>query len=187
MRPQGLTTRQVSGRRPFQFQPHAQATRWRKRRRKNRFQKEGRSWSPRACERLWGPSAASRRRCPSPTIPPPGLTPARRGRSVLSAAHIEHALAAESAPVLANQLHVVNARVEGGREMLFVTRGLVQGRPDAARNSGVSRGPSGRENQRFQFTPLRPRKENRKPELVIVKRPIALGIVHGGDVHSTWS
>jgi len=43
------------------------------------------------------------------------------------------------------KLQVVNAKVDGGREMFFVTRGLVQGRPDAARNSGVSRGPSGRE------------------------------------------
>ena len=49
------------------------------------------------------------------------------GEAAFSAAHIEHALAAESAPVLANQLHAVNARVEGGREMLFVTRGLVEG------------------------------------------------------------
>ena len=37
------------------------------------------------------------------------------GEAAFSAAHIEHALAAESAPVLANQLHVVNAKVDGGR------------------------------------------------------------------------
>jgi hypothetical protein len=128
------------------------------------------------------------RGCPSPTIPPPLLLQQGAGEAAFSAAHIEHPLAAESAQVLADQLHVVNARwsmVEGK-----CSSSREDGLKDdlmGARNSGVSRGPSGRENQRFQFTRLRPREENRKPELVIVNRPIALGIVHGGDVHSTWS
>ena len=139
MRPQGLTTRQVSGRRPFQFQPHAQATRWRKRRRKNRFQKEGRSWSPRACERLWGRSAASGRRCPSPTIPPPSLTPARRGRSGLfrsphraRACRRERPSARESAS-------------RGKREGRWWKEDWSKDRLMRARNSGVSRGVSSRD------------------------------------------
>jgi hypothetical protein len=61
-----------------------------------------------------------------PTNSAPGLAPARRGEAAFSAADIEHALAAESAQVLAAQLHVVNARVDGGREMLFVRRRLVE-------------------------------------------------------------
>lgn len=80
MCPQRLTTRHIS---ETALSISTACSRWRKRRRKNRFQKEGRSWTARACERLWERSAASARRCPSPTIPPPALAPAKRGRSAL--------------------------------------------------------------------------------------------------------
>ena len=47
--------------------------------------------------------------------------------AAFAAAHIEHALAAQFAQMLADQFDMINARVDGGREMLFIARGFVEG------------------------------------------------------------
>ena len=46
--------------------------------------------------------------------------------AALAAAHVQHALAAQVAQVLADELHVVDARIDGGGKVLFVAGGLVE-------------------------------------------------------------
>ena len=46
--------------------------------------------------------------------------------AALAAAHIEHPLPAQRAEVFANQLDVVNARIDGGGKMLLVARGFIE-------------------------------------------------------------
>ena len=51
--------------------------------------------------------------------------------TALAAADVQHALAGQVAKVLENQLDVIDARVDRGREVLFVLRGLVKRGADA--------------------------------------------------------
>src|SRR5215831_11569937 len=56
--------------------------------------------------------------------------------AALAAADIEHALAAQISQVLADQLDVVNAGIDGGWKMLFVARRLVERRLNAGAQLG---------------------------------------------------
>ena len=56
--------------------------------------------------------------------------------AALAAADVEHALAAQIAQVLADQFDVIDARIDGGRKVLFVARGLVERGLDAGAQLG---------------------------------------------------
>ena len=58
------------------------------------------------------------------------------GEAAFAAADIEHALAAQVAEVVADQLDVVDAGIDGGGEMLLVGGGLVEGGLDAGAQLG---------------------------------------------------
>jgi hypothetical protein len=62
-----------------------------------------------------------------PQISQAGLLLFQHAReSALAAAHVQHALAAQLAQMIPDQLHVVDPRIDGGREVLFVARGFVE-------------------------------------------------------------
>ena len=58
------------------------------------------------------------------------------GEAALAATYVEDALAGERAEVLADELDVVNARVDGGGEMLLIGGGPVEGRLNARAQLG---------------------------------------------------
>ena len=105
--------------------------------------------------------------------------------AAFAAADVEHAFAGEIAEVLADQLDVIDPRIDGGGEMLFVARGFVERRLDAgAQLGGELRGRRGfaeQTSRRQSITYARVRKIGR-PSLLVVGRAVALGVVHGFDV-----
>src|SRR5436190_5545179 len=53
--------------------------------------------------------------------------PEHARESALAAAYVQNAASAKIPQVLADQLDMVNTRINGGRKMFFVARGLVEG------------------------------------------------------------
>ncbi len=102
------------------------------------------------------------------------------GEAAFTAAHVEHSPPGQFAQVPANQLHMINARIDGGGEVHLIAGGPVERGADAgAQLAGKPRTPP-----RKQMPPVQasgPGEEDGQSELVIVDRPEALGVVHGFD------
>ena len=74
-----------------------------------------------------------------------------------------------------------NARIDGGREMLLIRRGLVEAAADLFEGDGArSRLTKPMLSQRDR---LGLRQEDRQAFLIVVIRPVAFGVVHGLDIH----
>src|ERR1022692_4956640 len=77
--------------------------------------------------------------------------------ATLAAAHVQHAAAGEIAQMIADQLDVIDARIDGGGKMLLVARGFVErGLNAGAQLRGELRAwfsgkPSGKEPLPVQF------------------------------------
>ena len=75
--------------------------------------------------------------------------------AALAAADVEDAPAGQIAEVIANQLDVIDARIDGGGKVLFVARGFVERGLDAGAQLGgeLRARLSGKERFQFNATP----------------------------------